>query len=153
MSLIQAQYKPAQKRILILCTGNSARSQMAAAFLKSFDPRLDLYSAGTEPAARINPHAIQVMREVGIDISGGHPESVMQFVSQSFDYVITVCDDADKNCPNFAGKVGKRVHIGFIDPAKATGTEDQVMAVFRQVRDEIKEKFSAYYAKEIVKSL
>src|SRR5947207_15843071 len=86
MSLMQAQDKPAQKRILILCTGYSARSQMAAAFLKSFGPGLDVYSAGTEPAARINPHAIQIMREVGIDISGGHPESVMQFVTQSFEY-------------------------------------------------------------------
>src|SRR5437016_4247938 len=101
-----AENKPA-KRILILCTGNSARSQMAAAFLKSFDARLDVYSAGTEPAAGINPQAIQAMREVGIDISGGHPKSVKQFVSQSFDYVITVCDDADKNCPSFSGKVGR----------------------------------------------
>src|SRR5712692_5665345 len=101
-----AEDKPA-KRILILCTGNSARSQMAAAFLKSFDSRLDVYSAGTEPAARINPHAVQVMREVGIDISGGRPKSVKEFVSQSFDYVITVCDGADKNCPNFSGKVAR----------------------------------------------
>lgn len=149
----QQPQAPGRKRILVLCTGNSARSQMAAGFLKSFDPRLDVYSAGTQPAARINPHAVQAMREVGIDISSGTPKSVHQFVSQSFDYVFTVCDDADKNCPNFTGKVGKRVHIGFIDPASATGTEEQVMAVFRQVRDEIKEKFSAYYAKEIGKGL
>src|SRR5215470_1350373 len=108
------------KRILVLCTGNSARSQMAAGFLKSFDSRLDVFSAGTQPAARINPHAVQAMREVGIDISAGVPKSVNQFTSQSFDYVITVCDDADKNCPNFSGKVGKRVHIGFIDPVAAT---------------------------------
>lgn len=139
------------KRILVLCTGNSARSQMAVGFLKSFDSGLDVYSAGTEPAARINPHAVQVMREAGIDISGGTPKSVKQFVSQSFDYVITVCDDADKNCPNFTGKVGKRVHIGFIDPAHATGSEDEILAVFRQVRDEIKQKFSDYYKNEIGK--
>jgi arsenate reductase len=141
-----------RKRILVLCTGNSARSQMAAGFLKALDPRLDVYSAGTQPAARINPHAVQVMREVGIDISGGTPKSVKLFVSQSFDYVITVCDDADKNCPNFTGKVRKRVHIGFIDPAQATGSEEQIMAVFRRVRDEIKQKFTDYYAKEISKS-
>src|SRR5437899_2748486 len=84
MSLARGSDKPANKRILVLCTGNSARSQMAAAFLKSFDARLDVYSAGTAPAARINPHAIQVMRDGGIDISGGTPTSVKQFVNQSF---------------------------------------------------------------------
>src|SRR5260370_19333362 len=152
LSLAQASDKPANKRILVLCTGNSARSQMAAAFLKSFDARLDVYSAGTAPAARINPHAVQVMREVGIDISGGTPQTVQQFVNQSFDYVITVCDDADKNCPNFTGKVGKRVHIGFIDPAKATGAEDENVAVFRRVRGEIKEKFSEFDAKVIAQN-
>jgi arsenate reductase len=89
------------------------------------------------------------MGEIGIDISGGEPKSVKQFVSQSFDYVITFCDYADKNCHNFTGRVGKRVHIGFSDPAKATGTEEQIMAVFRRVRDEIKEKFAEYYEKEI----
>ena len=151
MGLAQSHGGAAAKRVLILCTGNSARSQMAAGFLKSFDSHLDVYSAGTEPAARINLHAVEVMREAGIDISGGKPKSVKQFVSHSFDYVITVCDDADKNCPNFTGKVGKRVHIGFIDPAKATGTEEEILAVFRQVRDEIKRKFSDYYAREINK--
>ena len=152
LSLVLATDKPATKRILVLCTGNSARSQMAAAFLKSFDPRLQVYSAGTAPAARINPHAVQVMREAGIDISGGTPTSVRQFVNQSFDYVITVCDDADKNCPNFTGKVGKRVHIGFIDPAKATGSEEEILAVFRRVRDEIWEKFSDFNAKVIAQN-
>jgi arsenate reductase len=81
------------------------------------------------------------------------PKSVSKFTAQSFDYVITVCDDADKNCPNFSGKVGKRVHIGFTDPARATGTEEQIMKVFRQVRDEIKVKFRDYYKNEISKSL
>jgi arsenate reductase (thioredoxin) len=145
--------QPAAKvRILVLCTGNSARSQIAAGFLKSFDPRMDVYSAGTQPAPRINPHAVLAMREAGIDISGGTPKSVKQFTSQSFDYVITVCDDADKNCPNFTGKVGKRVHIGFPDPAAATGTEEQIMTVFRQVRDDIKRKFSDYYENVIGKT-
>jgi len=142
-----------RKRVLVLCTGNSARSQMAAGFLKSFDGRLDVFSAGTQPAARVNPHAIAAMKEVGIDLSGERPKSVSQFTSQAFDYVITVCDDADRNCPNFSGKVGKRVHIGFIDPAAATGSEDHIMTVFRQVRDEIKQKFFAYYKNEIGKGL
>ena len=150
---ISAQSQPATKRILVLCTGNSARSQMAAGFLKSFDSRLDVYSAGTQPAARINPHAVQAMKEVGIDISAGVPKSVNQFTSQSFEYVITVCDDADKNCPNFSGKVGKRVHMGFIDPAAATGSDEHVMSVFRDVRDQIGHKFSDYYEKEIKKTL
>jgi arsenate reductase (thioredoxin) len=140
-----------KKRVLILCTGNSARSQMAAGFLKAFDARLDVYSAGTQPAARINPHAVASMKEVGIDISSGVPKSVNQFIRQAFDYVITVCDDADKNCPNFSGKAGKRVHIDFIDPAAATGSEEHIMSVFRQVREEIKQKFSDYYKTEISK--
>jgi arsenate reductase len=141
------------KRILLLCTGNSARSQMAAGFLKSFDTRLDVFSAGTEPAARVNPHAIAAMKEVGIDLSGEKPQSVSRFTSQAFDYVITVCDDADRTCPNFLGKVGKRVHIGFVDPAAATGSEEHRMTVFRQVRDEIRQKFFEYYKDEISKGL
>ena len=143
------QAEPSKVRVLILCTGNSARSQMAAGYLKTLDPRLEIYSAGTAPAPRINPNAVRVMKEIEIDISNGTPKSVQQFVSQSFDYVITVCDDADKNCPNFRGKVGKRAHIGFIDPAKATGTEAQILTVFRQVRDEIRARFSDYYEKEM----
>jgi len=131
-------------RILILCTGNSARSQMTEGFLKSLDPRLEVYSAGTNPAPRVNPLAIEVMKEIGIDISGGVPKKVDAFLSQSFDYVITVCDDADKNCPYFTGKVGRRVHIGFEDPAK---TND--IAVFRKVRDQIRERFRDYYEREI----
>ena len=98
----------AGKRILVLCTGNSARSQMAEGILRSLDSGLEVFSAGTQPAARVNPYAIRVMQEIGLDISQGKPKSVSQFVSQSFDYVITVCDDADKNCPVFTGKVGKR---------------------------------------------
>ena len=136
-------------RILVICTGNSARSQMAAGFLKSFNPKLQVFSAGTAPAPRINPNAVRVMKEVGIDISAGVPKSVTQFLGQSFDFVITVCDDADKNCPTFRGKVGRRVHIGFIDPAKATGSEEEILAVFRKVRDEIKAGFAAFYDKAI----
>ena len=145
--------KPAKVRILVLCTGNSARSQMTAGFLKSWDGRLDVYSAGTNPSPKVNPFAIQAMKEVGVDISSGYPKSVSQFVGQSFDYVITVCDDADKNCPNFTGKVGKRVHIGFPDPAKATGTDAQKMAVFRSVRDDIQKRFRNLYDTDIRKTL
>ena len=137
-------------RILVLCTGNSARSQMAAGFLKSLDGRLELFSAGTAPAPRINPNAVRVMKEVGIDISDGVPKNVSRYVGDSFDFVITVCDDADKNCPNFRGKVGRRVHIPFIDPAKATGTPEEVLVVFRKVRDEIRVQFTDFYRKEIL---
>lgn len=139
----------ASKRILVLCTGNSARSQMTEGFLKSFDRSLEVYSAGTKPAARVNPYAIRAMKEVGIDISGNTPQSVNQFLSQPFDFVITVCSDADENCPYFSGKVGKRVHIGFPDPAKATGTDEEIMSVFRSVRDDIRKRFREFYEKEI----
>jgi arsenate reductase len=139
----------ASKRILVLCTGNSARSQMTEGFLKSFDRSLEVYSAGTKPAARVNPYAIRAMKEVGIDISGNTPQSVNQFLSQPFDFVITVCSDADENCPYFSGKVGKRVHIGFPDPAKATGTDEEIMGVFRSVRDDIRKRFREFYEKEI----
>lgn len=139
----------ASKRILVLCTGNSARSQMTEGFLKSFDRSLEVYSAGTKPAARVNPYAIRAMKEVGIDISGNTPQSVNQFLSQPFDFVITVCSDADENCPYFSGKVGKRVHIGFPDPAKATGTDEEIMSVFRSVRDDIQKRFREFYDKEI----
>jgi len=130
-----------KKKILILCTGNSCRSQMAEGFLKSFDSELEVYSAGTKPAEKINPKAVQVMKEVGIDISNNYPKDVEQFINQSFDYVITVCDNAKETCPVFIGKVGKQIHIGFEDPADATGTEEEILSVFRKVRDEIKEEF------------
>ena len=136
-------------RILVLCTGNSARSQMTEGFLKSFDSRLEVHSAGTSPSPRVNPYAIRTMSEAGIDISGGHPKETGQFVAQPFDYVITVCDDADKNCPYFTGKVGKRMHIGFPDPAAAEGTDEELMAVFRNVRDDIRARFRELYDNEI----
>ena len=148
----QEPAKP-KARVLILCTGNSARSQMSAGFLQSWSPQLEVYSAGTNPSPRVNPFAIKAMKELGVDISGGSPKSVTQFLGQSFDFVITVCDDADKNCPNFRGKVGKRVHIGFPDPAKATGTDEQKLAVFRTVRDDIQKRFRAYFDSEIRKKL
>ena len=144
LGLVAQSVETGKKRVLVLCTGNSARSQMAAGFLKAMDPRLEVYSAGTNPAPRVNPFAIQVMSEVGIDISNGTPKSVQQFLGQPFDYVITVCDDADKNCPRFQGKVGKRTHIGFPDPAKATGTDNEKLSVFRKVRDDIRIGFASF---------
>ncbi len=137
------------KRILILCTGNSCRSQMAEGFLKSFDPDLEVYSAGTGPSDQVHPKAIQVMNEVDIDLSNNYPKNVDQFVNQSFDFVITVCDNARETCPIFAGKVDQQLHIGFEDPAEATGTEEEILEVFLRVRDEIKRDFFDFYQKHI----
>ncbi len=122
---------------------------MAEGLLRSFGEEVEVHSAGTEPAARVHPLAVQVMREIGVDISAGLPKSVDAFLGQSFDHLITVCDDADRNCPRFGGKVGKRSHIGFTDPARVRGTETEVLAAFRQVREEIRTKLSEYYEKEI----
>ena len=133
-----------KKRILILCTGNSCRSQMAEGFLKSFDSELEVYSAGTKPAEKVNPFAVKAMKEVGIDISDGKAENVDKYLSQSFDYVITVCDNAKETCPVFMGTVKHRLHIGFDDPAEAVGTEEEVMPVYRRVRDEIKREFKKF---------
>lgn len=136
-------------RILILCTGNSARSQMAEGFLRSFDATLEVHSAGTRPAERVHPAAVQAMAEVGIDISGARPKSVEQYLGQPFDFVITVCDHANQTCPVFAGEVRQRVHIGFDDPAAVQGSEDEVLAAFQRVRDEIQERLRPFYESEI----
>ncbi len=136
-------------RILILCTGNSCRSQIAEAFLKSFDATLEVYSAGTKPTERINPYAIRIMNEIGLDIHNNKPKDVDEFLSQEFDYVITVCDGAKETCPMFIGNVKKRLHIGFEDPADAKGTNEEIMKVFRKVRDEIKDKFKEFYNNNI----
>lgn len=136
-------------RILILCTGNSCRSQMAEGFLKSFDTDLEVYSAGTNPASRVHPKAIEVMKEIGIDISGGFPKTVDRFLDQSFEYVITVCDSAKETCPVFMGDVKERLHFGFEDPAEAAGTEEEILCEFRRVRDEIQKRFQQFYNKQI----
>jgi arsenate reductase len=134
-------------KIFILCTGNSCRSQMAEGFLKSFNSGLEIYSAGTDPSLKVVPKAIQVMKEGGIDISKNYPKKVDQFLNDYFDYIITVCDNAKETCPVFIGKVGRRLHISFEDPASATGTEEEVLIVFRKVRDEIKKEFDQFYEK------
>jgi len=138
-------------KILILCTGNSCRSQMAEGFLKSFDHNLEVYSAGTSPAEAVHPQAIRVMAEVGIDLSSHKPKLVDEFLEESFDYVITVCGDAKENCPVFLGDVKKRLHIGFEDPAKATGSEEEILHAFRRTRDEIKEDFHSFYTDKLQK--
>jgi arsenate reductase len=136
------------KKILILCTGNSCRSQMAEEFMKSFDPELEVYSAGTNPSKQVHPKAILVMKEVGIDLSKNYPKLVDQFITEPFDYVITVCDNAKETCPLFIGKVGKQLHIGFDDPAEATGTEEEILSEFRRIRDEIKNELQSFLKKE-----
>jgi arsenate reductase len=118
---------------------------MAEGFLKSFDSKLEVFSAGTNPATQISLRSIKVMKEIGIDINGERPKSVDQFTAEPFDYVITVCDHAKETCPFFTGKVVHRLHIGFDDPAEATGTEEEILSVFRRVRDEINEKFTEFY--------
>lgn len=133
------------ERILTLCTGNSCRSQMAEEFLKNLDPTLQVFSAGTAPASRVSSKTIVVMKEIGISLEHAHPKNVDQFLSESFDYVITVCDHAKETCPVFLGKVKQRLHIGFEDPANATGTEEEVMQVYRRVRDEMREQFNNFY--------
>jgi arsenate reductase (thioredoxin) len=138
-------------KILILCTGNSCRSQMAEGLLKSFDNSLEVHSAGTHPARQVHPKAIQVMNELGIDIGDNYPKNVDQFLNQPFDYVITVCDHAKETCPVFLGSVKHRLHIGFEDPAEARGTEEEILAAFRNVRDEIQERFHQFYFDTISK--
>ncbi|MFP4556923.1 MAG: arsenate reductase ArsC [Bacteroidales bacterium] len=139
-------------KILILCTGNSCRSQMAEGFLKSFDDSIEVYSAGTEPASQVHPLAIKAMDETGIDISKNKPKKVDQFLSECFNFVITVCGGANESCPAFTGKVENRWHIGFDDPADATGTEEEQMEEFRRIRDEIAEGFAGFYKSQIRKS-
>lgn len=132
--------------ILILCTSNSCRSQMAHGFLQSFDPELEVFSAGTKPAEKVNPLAVKAMQENGIDISGHTPQNVEEYLKESWDYVITVCGGANESCPAFVGKVKHRIHIGFDDPSNAIGSDEFVMAEFRRVRDEIKTRFEQFYS-------
>ncbi len=124
-------------RVLILCTGNSCRSQMAEALLKQMYPQWEVFSAGTAPAQEVHPLAVEVMQELGIDISGHYPKLVDKFINQTFDYVLTVCDSARETCPVFTGEVKHRLHRDFFDPALATGSKEERLKVFRQVRDQI----------------
>ena len=136
-------------KILILCTGNSCRSQMAQGFLKSFDKRPEVHSAGTDPAPAVSSRAVKVMAEAGIDISNTYPKHVNMYLDSTWDYVITVCDNANETCPVFPGKVRNRLHIGFEDPSSAVGSEEYVMNEFRRIRDQIKNEFYMFYVQKI----
>lgn len=136
-------------RILILCTGNSCRSQMAHGILQSLGNDIEVCSAGTKPAEHVNPKAIEVMREIGIDLSNHTPKNVLQYLDEEWDYVITVCGNANENCPAFNGKVKHRLHIGFDDPSEFVGSNNLIMDEFRRVRDEIEQTFNGFYISQI----
>lgn len=132
-----------RKRVLFLCTGNSCRSQMAEAIINRFaGDRWAAFSAGSTPAGFVHPLALQALAEIGIHHHGGS-KSVEIFRGQSFDQIITLCDDAEENCPVWLGQ-GQRMHIGFPDPAKAEGSPAEALAVFRQVRDDMRLRLLEY---------
>jgi arsenate reductase len=136
-----------KRRVLFLCTANSCRSQMAEGLINHFlGDKIAAFSAGTE-ATYVNPTAIEVMKEIGIDISKHQSKDLTAFDGQIFDYVITLCGNANETCPLYIGGT-KKIHIGFDDPAKARGTKEEVLREFRRVRDEIKEKLTAFFQAE-----
>lgn len=135
--------------ILILCTGNSCRSQMAHGFLQSFNKQINVASAGTEASGNINLKAMEVMREIGVDISHHTSDSIEKYLHDEWDYVITVCGGANEACPSFSGKVKHRLHIGFDDPSYAIGTSEFIDSEYYRVRDEIKEAFYKLYSEKI----
>lgn len=136
-------------KILILCTGNSCRSQMAHGFMQSFNKDLYVRSAGTEASGKLNPHAVKAMKEIGIDISHHTSDPVDQYLGDEWDYVITVCGGANENCPVFMGKVKHRLHMGFDDPSDATGSDEFIWSEYIRVRDEIKDAFYKFYKEDI----
>ncbi len=136
-------------KILILCTGNSCRSQMAHGFLQSFDRNLMVCSAGTEASGRLNEQAVLVMNEIGIDISHHTSDSVDLYLNEEWDYVITVCGGANEACPAFLGKVKHRLHMGFDDPSHAVGSPEFIRSEFYRVRDEINSTFRKFYDKHL----
>lgn len=140
-----------KEKVLILCTGNSCRSQMAHGFLQSFDPDLEVHSAGTNASGKLNLKAVEVMKEVGIDISQHTSDSVEKYLNDKWDFVITVCGGAKESCPTFIGKVKQRLHIGFDDPSEATGTPEFIDSEYIRVRDEIKQAFYSFYMNQIRK--
>jgi arsenate reductase len=132
-----------KKRVLILCTGNSARSQMAEGLLRhDAGDRFEVFSAGTKPS-RVRPEAITAMQELGIDITGNRSKHVDEFVDQKFDYVLTVCDNANESCPVFPGRA-VRIHRTFDDPAALEAPGQERLALFRRVRDEIREYLKSF---------
>lgn len=140
-------------KILVLCTGNSCRSQMAEGFLRSFDDRLEVYSAGTEASGKINQMAVKAMAEIGVDISEHSSDPVKKYLNEAWDYVITVCGGANENCPAFNGKVKHRLHMGFDDPSFAVGSDEFVWSEYLRVRDEIKNGFEKLYEEKLISQL
>lgn len=136
-------------KVLILCTGNSCRSQIAHGFLQSFDKNIEVYSGGTVPAKQVNAKAVEVMKEAGIDIASHVPTHVNTYLDKEWDYVITVCGGANESCPMFTGKVRNRLHIGFDDPSEAAGSPEFINSEFHRVRDEIKKRFHELYLNEL----
>lgn len=122
---------------------------MAHGFLRSFDKNLQVFSAGTSPSDKVNPVAVEVMAEAGIDISRHTPTDVSAYLDDTWDYVITVCDNANRTCPSFTGKAGKRIHMGFDDPSQANGSTGSIRREFIRVRDEIRDGFLRFYLEEI----
>jgi arsenate reductase len=149
--VIQPKDITTNMKILILCTGNSCRSQMAHGFLHSFDPSLQVFSAGTEASGELNRKAVEVMKEAGIDISHHTSDSVDKYLGEEWDYVITVCGGANEVCPAFTGRVKNRLHIGFDDPSHATGSKEFINSEYYRVRDEIREAFLKLYNESIKK--
>lgn len=136
-------------KVLILCTGNSCRSQMAHGLLESFDSRIEVASAGTEASGALNRKAVAAMKEIGIDISHHTSDPVDKYLDEEWDYVITVCGGANESCPSFTGKVKTRLHIGFDDPSHAEGTDEFIWSEYIRVRDEIKEAFRKLYTEQL----
>ena len=136
-----------KKRVLFLCTANSSRSQMAEGIANHlWSDQMEAFSAGTQ-ASFVNPAAIEVLKEIGIDISKQRSKNLSEFDGQSFDYIITLCGDANETCPLYIGGTQK-IHIGFDDPAKAKGTKEEILNEFRRVSDGIKEKLTAFFQAE-----
>ena len=140
-------------KVLILCTGNSCRSQMAHGFLQSFNPNITVCSAGTQASGKLNEKAVAVMKEGGVDISHHTSDSVDKYLKDEWDYEITGCGGANEECPAFFGKVKHRLHIGFDDPSHAVGTAEFIDSEYIRVRDEIKEAFWRFYMQEIKPNL
>lgn len=136
------------KKVLVLCTGNSCRSQMAEGLINACLEGFEAYSAGTEPNRYVHPKVIEVMNEIGIDLSLNETKRLDQFQQERFDYVITVCNSAREQCPVWLGEAGARIHIGFDDPAEATGSDEEITAEFRRVRDEIRKRVLGFLQKE-----
>lgn len=136
-----------KKKVLFLCTANSSRSQMAEGLVNHFwGKSIESYSAGTKPST-VNPNAIAVMKEIGIDISAHRSKNLSEFDGEIFDYVITLCGNANETCPLYIGGT-KKTHIGFDDPARAGGTKEEVLREFRRVRDEMNERLKEYFSRE-----